>query len=960
MTSVAKRVSMALACVLLPVMGFAQEATLGGTVTDTTGGVLPGTVITVVHDATGNTFQGVADERGAFRIPVRVGTLTVTAELQGFGTGTRKVQLLVGQAAAINFQLSPSSVQETVTVTSEAPLIEVTQSKLGGNIDPRQMQELPVNGRNWMDLATLAPGARTNESAETGPVAGTSRRDFQVNIDGQQVTSNLVPTTSQPRVSRDAIAEFQFVASRFDATQGRSSGVQVNAVTKSGTNTPSGTFSGYFRHDAFNAADFIQDEVLPYSNQQISATFGGPLIRDRLHFFANYEYEREPRTDAFNTPFPAFNFDLSGTRRGDLAGLRVDYQVSNNTRWMFRSNLFKDDQPYDMAGGATNHPASTALNKTRMKELFSSLTQVLGNRAVNEARVGWHSLYYTNTNYTTWDNHPARAQGITTGSPRITFRGFAISGNANQPQRLGHDIYSVRDDFSYSFSKGGSHALRMGGEFLFYDHALLNCRNCMGVIDAQGGPVPANIESLFPVWDDPDTWNLAALSPIVRSYQIGIGSFKYNQKRKVGAAWVQDDWRLNDRLTLNLGLRYDVALGVWANAMAIEPWLEANRPDDTNNIGPRLGFAYTLTPQTVLRGGFGFYYGEVLNNISSFTLSFANIVNVELLNDGRPDFAVNPFNGPMPSYEEAQRRLCRNAPGPGCLRPSANTIAPPPEFAHVPYSYQTSVGVQRQIGDVMALEVDYAYNGGRHERFGQGHNPVMNFNLTYDPATGINYPFTNIARRADPNWGVVQMEIMERRSNYHGLVTGFTRRLRDRWQASGTYTLSWLYDGDPLPLSGLQQVTFPVPNDLGGQYGLATTDQRHRAVFNGIWEAGWGFQLSGLYFYGSGMRFATTYGGDFRQTGRTGGRLRPDGTIVPRNGFVGDQIHRVDMRLQRRFRLGGNASIDGMLEVFNLFNRENFGSYTTVESNANYGRPEANVNVAYQPRMLQLGFRLAF
>src|SRR5688572_22067568 len=286
MTSVAKRVSMALACVLLPVMGFAQEATLGGTVTDTTGGVLPGTVITVVHDATGNTFQGVADERGAFRIPVRVGTLTVTAELQGFGTGTRKVQLLVGQAAAINFQLSPSSVQETVTVTSEAPLIEVSQSKLGGNIDPRQMQELPVNGRNWMDLATLAPGARTNESAETGPVAGTSRRDFQVNIDGQQVTSNLVPTTSQPRVSRDAIAEFQFVASRFDATQGRSSGVQVNAVTKSGTNTPSGTFSGYFRHDPFNAADFIQDEVLPYANQQISATFGGPLIRDRLHFFA--------------------------------------------------------------------------------------------------------------------------------------------------------------------------------------------------------------------------------------------------------------------------------------------------------------------------------------------------------------------------------------------------------------------------------------------------------------------------------------------------------------------------------------------------------------------------------------------------------------------------------------------------------------------------------------------------
>ena len=163
------------------------------------------------------------------------------------------------------------------------------------------------------------------------------------------------------------------------------------------------------------------------------------------------------------------------------------------------------------------------------------------------------------------------------------------------------------------------------------------------------------------------------------------------------------------------------------------------------------------------------------------------------VNDGRPDFAVNPFNGPMPNFDEAQRRLCQNAPGPTCLRPSANTIAPPPEFAHAPYSYQTSFGMQRQFGEVMALEVDYAYTGGRHERFGQGHNPVMNFNLTYDAATGINYPFTNIARRADPNWGVVQMEIMERRSNYHGVVTGFTKRMRNRWQASGTYTLSWLY-----------------------------------------------------------------------------------------------------------------------------------------------------------------------
>jgi len=957
MTRVRTGIVSALAVLALPLAALAQEAVISGTVADSTGGVLPGTVITAVHDATGNTFEAVADERGAFRFPVRIGELTVTAALPGFGSSVRRVQLLVGQTAVIDFQLSPSAVQETVTVTSEAPLIEVTQSNLGGNVDPLQMQELPVNGRNWLDLATLAPGARTNESAETGPVAGTSRRDFQINVDGQQVTSNLVPTTRQPRISRDAVAEFQFIASRFDATQGRSSGVQVNAVTKSGTNTPAGTISGYFRDDAMNAADFIEDEVLPYSNQQVSATFGGPIVRDRLHFFTNYEYEREPRTGAFNTPYPGFNFDLTGTRRVDLGGARVDYQLSPGTRWMVRANKFNEDTPYDMAGGATNHPASTALNVTRMTEAFSTITNVIGSRAVNEIRGGWHNLYYTNTNYTTWAAHPAREQGITTGSPRITFRGFAISGNANQPQRLGHDIYSVRDDFSYN---AGAHSFRMGGELLYYDHALLNCRNCMGIIDAQGGPVPANIEQLFPVWNDPATWNLDALAPIVRSYQIGIGSFRYNQKRKVGAAWIQDDWRVNPRLTLNLGLRYDVATGVFANHMAIEPWLQAGRPDDTNNVGPRLGFAYSLNDRTVVRGGFGYYYGEVLNNISSFTLSFANIVNVELLNDGRRDFVSNPFNGPIPTYEQAQRRLCANNPAPNCLRPSANTIAPPPEFAHIPYSYQTSIGLQRQIGRDTAIEADYAYNGGRKERFGQGHNPVMNFNLTYDPATGVNYPFTDIARRADPNWGIVQWEIMDRTSNYHSLVTGLTKRMSNRWQASATYTLGWFHDDDPLPLSGLKQVTFAVPVDLGGEYGPAATDQRHRAVFNGIWDMGGGFQLSGLYFFGSGMRYSTNYGGDNRRTGRTGGRLRPNGTIVPRNGLVGDPLHRVDVRLQRRFRFAARVALDGIVEVFNLFNHENYGMYTTVESNANYGRPEQNDNVAYQPRMFQLGFRMAF
>jgi hypothetical protein len=155
--------------------------------------------------------------------------------------------------------------------------------------------------------------------------------------------------------------------------------------------------------------------------------------------------------------------------------------------------------------------------------------------------------------------------------------------------------------------------------------------------------------------------------------------------------------------------------------------------------------------------------------------------------------------------------------------------------------------------------------------------------------------------------------------------------------------------------------TIPVPlrPEYGGEYGYAVGDQRHRAVFNGIWQLPYDFQLSGLYFYGSGSRFATTYGTDQRNSASSSPRVRPDGTIVPRNSFVGRPLHRTDLRLLRHFRLGA-VTVDGIVEVFNLFNHANYGSYVTSENSAAYGQPVQNVAVEYQPRMMQLGFRVVF
>ena len=935
------------ALLIFPALLFAQEATMNGTVTDSTGGVLPGVTISAVHEATGNTFVAVTDSRGAFRLPVRTGMIRVSAELPGFATVTRSVELLLGQIAVVNLQLAPSTVSESVTVTGEAPLIDVSSSTVSGNIDPRQMQELPVNGRNWQDLSLLAPGSRANAAGESPVPRDTGA--YQINMDGQQITNNVAGSAfGNPRYSRDAIAEFEFVANRFDATQGRSSGIQLNAISKSGTNTPAGSFSGYFRSDRFNAADAVARRVLPYSDQQISTTFGGPIRRDRIHMFLNYEYEREPQTFVYTTPYPAFNFDQTGTRREHKMGARFDFQFSPKMRLAVRGNKWTHALPYDAryTGGGDKTPSSAVSLDRGMDQLFSTLTNVIGTNAVNEVKLGYAGFNWNEQSYVKWPNHPA---GFGVGAPSIQLRGLTIGETHNQtPQKIGQELYSFRDDYTTSYNAGGRHDLKVGGEYIYDMTWMFVCNRCNGLLDAQGGNIPANIESLFPNLMDVSTWNIAPLSSISRKYVVGVGSWKQNVPRKVYAGWAQDDWKLGTRLTLNLGLRYDLETGVFAEKIEFLPFLQANRSSDTNNFGPRVGFAYSLNDRTVVRGGVGKYFGEISGQPSFWTKRYIEQIHPEILYDGRADFAVNPFNGPFPTYAQALATTCAVSRTANCVRreiPSQLAAAD----LQIAYSYQGSLGVQRQVAPNMSVEADYVTTRARAELFQRS-----NINLTYDPATGVNYPFTDISRRPYPDFGLINQFRSEGWSNYHALQTAVTKRMSNRWQASATYLLARLKDAQSSP------APFNVAPDLGGEYSLAASDQRHRAVFNGIWQLPHAFQLSGLYFFGSGERFSTSYGGDLRATGATGGRLRPDGTIMPRNVLVGDPIHRVDLRIQRRFALATHASFDGIVEVFNLFNHANYGSYVTAESNARYGTPSSNTNVAYQPRMMQLGFRATF
>ena len=416
--------------------------------------------------------------------------------------------------------------------------------------------------------------------------------------------------------------------------------------------------------------------------------------------------------------------------------------------------------------------------------------------------------------------------------------------------------------------------MRTGVEYLHRREDSFNRRLAGGEIDARNG-LPANVEQLFPDAFNVDTWNLAAISSITRTYRLGVGNFALDYTQPKFGVWAQDDWQISSRLTLNLGLRYDLSVNASANDVAVPPFLEAGRPNDTNNYQPRAGFAYQLTDRTVVRGGSGLYYYEPITSDTLWTVGNSRAAIVQVSNDGRPNFAADPFNGrPAPTFDEAQARFCHVNRVPGCLEGSLTELVSSVDYSRdLGSAWQNSIGFAHQIGSTMAFEADYVYTRGRNEK-----DIIDNVNLTFNPATGANYSFSDVSRRAFPDWGNISLLVRTGKSSYHGLQTSFTKRMSNRWQASATYTLSGLKDAESAPFTGdlatnrFIPVPFATAPDLGGEWAYSEADQRHRFVLNGIWEVIGGFQVSGLVYYGSGLRDA---GHLRRGPPQYGGRLQP-------------------------------------------------------------------------------------
>lgn len=435
-------------------------AEVSGTVADESGAVLPGVAVTAVQVATGLKRSTTTQNSGAYLFTaLPIGIYEVRAELQGFAPAViSNYQIGIGESAVLNIRMKLATLQEDVTVQGEAPLIDTTKSELAGKIDQVQIQDLPVNGRNWLVFATLAPGVKSDGQGVQGstPTAGVGDgRLTKVFLDGASVQNRSTGVSVDVEASKEIIAEFEVITNRFDAQMGHAGTAIVNAVTKSGTDRFSGSGFGYFRDDTFNAEDFFTNRVEPYSNKQYGGTFGGPIVRSKTHFFISYERQVEPKTLSANTGYPLLDAPVDGSNTKNLYFGRMDQALGSTTRLSFRYNAYTNFQPNDGVGGVVT-TSGAIRNDWTISRYNVGLDSVFKGRGVNQ---------FLFTYLDTLRKFDRMSEG-----PQHAFPSLSLGGRPN----AGHEIPSywfIRDDVSYFLEKKGRHNIKFGGE---YEHGDVN------------------------------------------------------------------------------------------------------------------------------------------------------------------------------------------------------------------------------------------------------------------------------------------------------------------------------------------------------------------------------------------------------------------------------------------------------------------------------------------------------
>jgi hypothetical protein len=930
------------ACALV---SWAQQTAISGSVADQTGAVIANAAVRLIPVNGGAVLTAVTSTTGAYSFPsLQAMSYKVRVEVPGFTPAERTVNLLVGQSATADFALKPSASATTIEVKEEVVEIDVNSSQVGGNVDPGRMKNTPLNGRNWMELSLLVPGVTVN-AVSTVPLGNGSQGRFQINVDGQQVTQNAAGAGfGQPQFSREAMAQFQVITNRFDATLGRSAQLQINAQTKSGTNSLHGSGYGYFRSDKFNAADPIGQRVLPFKNQQFGGTVGGAIIKDKLFFFGAYEGERQPSTVVLTpTGFTGQRFEFQNDFQTNTYLTRVDWQQSASRRLSFRFNKSEWRNPFGNVTG-TSHPSQAARQTRDNWSIFLNYNWTMSPTLVSEIKYGFNKFMWQNTPYV--ESLEIRIPGAAT-----------IGGPYNFPQIFDQKTNQIRNDLYWM---KGAHSVKFGGEYLSNNHTGLFQQNLRGTASPLSA-APANLPSLVPTWNDPKTWNIAAFSPLTNSYVQGFGNFDIDIPRNVLGFWVQDDWKVSKKLTVNLGLRYDNDMGIWST-----PTLKSNvvlpRGGRNANFAPRLGFAYDLTGsrKTVIRGGTGLYFADIQAN---------QVINQSIFNGEKSIQAsvnktattnidlTNPFGG-LTGADFISGRVASPIQNLQVLDKDAKT----------PFSFQASFGGEHQFRGNWTVSADFVYWRVYNEWLRQDRN------LFFNSVTGFQAnPAT--AGRPDTRFGQILNFTTPSASGaiYYGGQFELTRRFGNRFQVGTSYTLSKLKDSTDGAFSYANNQF-----DLADEWARSLDDQRHTLNFDGSVNLPWGLSSSLFYHFGSGNPFrslsptnpfayagannrtflstATTFiNPSFITTSRATGYSN-----VKRNSLSGLAINRLDWRLNKSFTIKERLTATGIFEVFNVLNAQNYGTYNTNIGIASYGRPAYNSNLAYAARMLQFAARFDF
>lgn len=938
----------------------AAGGVITGTLLDEQGAALPGVTLTLKNSETGAVRTSVSEADGRYRFAgLPPGRYELRAELQGFAAVEIKdIVLTIGLEWQRDIRMGLQAVQETLTVTAEAPVVETTRHGVAAVVTQHQIETLPIEGRVAVSLALLMPGTGTDttrprrNNANIG-AGGVTHFSTNFLVDG---TMNMSTKAGEPRMDfpQAAIREFQVHLSQAPAEYGGRTGGVVSVVTKSGTNRFTGETFEFFRDKALNAMNRFerqehQEKGTPkpeYRRHQFGAAVGGPLVRDRLHFFAATERTDENEAFIVKTGQPQFYSALEGTfpyeNMSTLFFARGDAQLTPQqnlfVRWAFQGGTTICENC-----GGTNAAASGADLYIPRDSLVVGHTWVIGTRALNEVRfqraIQWH--YERPHGSPKWtkvaDFSPERFRGVT---PIFVFPSLTW-GNDNIFVHT-QEIWEYRDDFSVTADWRGHHTVKMGGALLSLPMREDAQGNFLGTwtfaTDQPFDGTPASIANL----KNPIQYT-AAFPPLYRE--------QFNHYYQ---AYVQDEWRPRRNFTVNLGVRYEVQTRVWNEDRDMSfyprplPFVNFASRGDKDNLAPRLGFAWDVhdNGRSVVRGGYGVVHHMVMNGWHGAETTALRQTAINIRNPAYPD----PYQG---------------------RDPQAFASTAPPNISIVddrlvnPVATTANLGYSQELRANLALHVDGVYT--KTEEF-----PVtVNIN-TPDPVT---------RQRPLAQWGRILQLRSIGEAKYRGLFVRLERRYAGRHQYMVSYTLS-KHDNNWQGATSTGTITdFYNP---GLDWGPANNDRRHALVVSGAVLLPYEVTLGAVWTLRSSMPFTARAGRDLNADGantdyvpgttknmgnRDNARLlelvnawrAANGRgPIPADQLDGNRYNRLDVRASKTLALGGSRRLELIGQVFNVLGTTNLlpvgGGWVTNALSDSFGK----ILTAQPSRQAELAVRLVW